>query len=216
MAVSIFKLVQGSNLNVISEMFAIGSSTLSKVRREAVTAVNIVFKDEIQWPNSARALQNMVAFKDYCGLLGIIGAIDGTHFSISKPSHFAKDYYYFNSNGYSIVYPAVVDREKRFLDLFVSLPGSVNDSRVLRRFGLFKKATYGRIVEGLAVSQDGFTPYLLGDKGYPLFPWLMTPYREGRHTVLETLYQRKHKRGRSVLENAFGILKQTFHELQYK
>ena len=186
-------------------MFAIGSSTVSKVWREAVTTVNIVFKNEIRWPGSARALQNMVAFKDYCGLLGILGAIDGTHFSISKPSHFAEDYYYFKSNGYSIVYQAVVDHEKRILDLFVGLPGIVNDSRVLRRFGLFRKATYGQIVQGLAISQDGFTPYLLGAKGYHLLPWLMTPYREGRHTVLETLYQRKHKRGRSVIEHAFGI-----------
>ena len=46
----------------------------------------------------------------------------------------------------------MVDREKRFLDLFVGLPGSVNDSVVLRRSGLFRKATDGRIVEGLAVS----------------------------------------------------------------
>jgi len=44
----------------------------------------------------------------------------------------------------------------------------------------------------------------------------MTPYREGRHIVLETLYERKHKRGRSVIEHVFGIFKQIFHELQYK
>ena len=126
---AIFKLVQGSNLNVVSEMFAIGPSTISKVLREVVTAVNIAFKDEIRWPNNARALQNMVAFKDYCGLPSIIGAIDGTYFSISRPSHCAEDDYYFKSNGYSIVCQAVVDREKRFLDLFVGLHGSVNGSR---------------------------------------------------------------------------------------
>ena len=197
-------------------MFAIGHSAVSKVLREVITAVNIVFKDEIRWPNSARALQNMVAFKDYCGLPSVIGAIDDTHFSNSKPSHFAEDYYYFKSNGYNIVCQVVVDRDKRFLDLFVGPPGSVNDSKVLRRSGLFRKATNGRIVEGSAVSQDGFTPYLLGDKCYPLLPWLMMPYREGRRTVLETFYQRKHKRGRSVIEHAFGILKQAFRELQYK
>lgn len=79
-AAAIFKLVKGSNFNVVSEMFAIGPSTVSKVLREVVTTVNIVSKDEIRWPNSARALQNMVAFKDYCRLPSIIGAIDGTHF----------------------------------------------------------------------------------------------------------------------------------------
>ncbi len=30
------------------------------------------------------------------------------------------------------------------------------------------------------------------------------------HLVLELLYNHKHKRGRSIVDNAFGILKQTF------
>lgn len=44
----------------------------------------------------------------------------------------------------------------------------------------------------------------------------MTPHREGRLTILEQLYNRKHKRGRSVVEHTFGILKQTFRELMKK
>jgi hypothetical protein len=35
-------------------------------------------------------------------------------------------------------------------------------------------------------------------------------------TVLEQLYNRKHKRGRSVVEHTFGILKQSFRELLKK
>jgi hypothetical protein len=44
----------------------------------------------------------------------------------------------------------------------------------------------------------------------------MTPHREGRLTVLEQLYNRKHKCGRSVVKHMFGILKQSFRELMKK
>jgi hypothetical protein len=66
-------------------------------------------------------------------------------------------------------------------------------------------------------SVDGFSPYLLGDSGYPLLPWLMVPHKQVQNlTVLETLFNKKLRRGRCVVENAFGILKQTFWELLVK
>jgi hypothetical protein len=64
---------------------------------------------------------------------------------------------------------------------------------------------------------EGFSPYLLGDSAYPVLPWLMTPHKNVRNlTITETLFIRRLKRGRCVMENAFGILKQTFRELLVK
>jgi hypothetical protein len=61
---------------------------------------------------------------------------------------------------------------------------------------------------------DGFPPYLLGDKGYPLINWIMMPFKEeGQHSILELLYNRKHKQGRLIVENVFSNLKKTFREL---
>jgi hypothetical protein len=44
----------------------------------------------------------------------------------------------------------------------------------------------------------------------------MTFPREGNHNLFEMLYNRKHKQAWYVVENAFGILKKIFHELQGK
>jgi hypothetical protein len=64
---------------------------------------------------------------------------------------------------------------------------------------------------------DGFPPYLLGDSGYPFLLWLMTPHRTHcNSTIIESLYNRKLKRGCGIVENAFGILKQTWLELLNK
>jgi hypothetical protein len=41
-------------------------------------------------------------------------------------------------------------------------------------------------------SQHEFPHYILGDKGYPLISWIMTPFKEDvNHTILELLYNKK-------------------------
>jgi hypothetical protein len=64
---------------------------------------------------------------------------------------------------------------------------------------------------------DGTPPYLLGDKRYPLISWIMTPYKKGgQHIIFKLLYNKKHKKGCSIIKNVFGILKKTFKELLHK
>lgn len=212
-ACTLFKLTHAANFTVCSKMFVIGRSTVSKVIREVVHAINDSLRHEILWPSGERLREKQAKFFDLCGLPGVVGAIDGMHVSISKPEFVPADYYYFKSGGYTINCQAVVDSEKRFLDLYVGMPGSTNDSRMLRRSSLYQLAMTGTLMDP-ALSMDGFTPYIVGDLGYPLLPWLMVPHRtQGQLSVAETLLNRRLRRGRGVVENAFGILKQTFREL---
>ena len=117
----------------------------------------------------------MNAFQEFCGLPGVVGAIDGTHIHIRKPYVGPKDYFYFKTSWYTIQMQAVVDRSKRFLDLSIGMPGSMHDYRVLRRLALYQQLESGTLFdEGINV--DGFTPYLLGNTGYLLKQWIMIPY----------------------------------------
>ena len=138
------------------------------------------------------------------------------HMSISKPRHGPADYFYFKSGGYTLKCQAVVDSEKRFLDLYLGMPGSTNDSQVLRRSSLYDLGMHDNLFDDQR-GFEGFSPYLIGDLGYPLLPWLMVPHRNHiRLSMAEALFNKRLRKGRCVVENAFGILKQTFRELLIK
>lgn len=84
--------------------------------------------------------------------------------------------------------------------------GNVNDLRVLHWFGLYRKVQQNGLFEIEKASQNGFAPYILDDKGYPLISWIITPYKkEGEPFVLELLYNKKHKNGCSILKMFLAI-----------
>ena len=151
-----------------------------------------------------------------CGLPGIAGAIDGTHIEIAIPRFASSDYYYFKLGGYTINCQAVVDSKKRFLDMYVGMPGSTNDSRMLRRSTLYHRGQHRRLWNN-SLSFNGFSLYLVGDAGFLFLPWLMVPHRRDSNLSLSNrLFNCKLSRGQSVVENAFSLLKLSFQELHGK
>lgn len=100
----------------------------------------------------------------------------------------------------------VCDDKMLFTDVLAGWPGSVHDSRVLRNSVLWRTA---------ANKFPGDT-HLLGDGGYPLSRWLITPYRDNGHlapqqrrfnTVLSSLRQK--------VERAIGLLKGRWRKLLF-
>ena len=126
-------------------MFAIGRNTVCLVIREVVQAINVALRFEIAWPSGNRVLEIEAGFQQLCGLSKVVGAMNSTHISISKPRESLADYFYFKSGGYSLNCQAVVDSNKRFLDLFLGMPGSTNDSRVLHRSTLYHRRMHGSL-----------------------------------------------------------------------
>jgi hypothetical protein len=110
-----------------------------------------------------------------------------------------------------VVAQVVVDNQKRFMDVYVGLLRNVVDFHVLKKSKLYQCAIHGGFFDMAIGSWNGIPPYLLGDMRYPLFLWLVTPHKEDgeAHLILKLLYNRKHKKGRLIVDNAFGILNQT-------
>lgn len=116
-ACTLFKLSHGATLLICSELFAIGRSTISSILRQVVHAINDRLRNEIQWPFGEGIQETAEGFRNLCGLPGILGTVDGTHFSIGKPRYGAVDYFYFKSDSYMVNCQAIVDSKKKNLDL---------------------------------------------------------------------------------------------------
>ena len=94
---------------------------------------------------------------------------------------------------------ATTNSNLEITDIVARWPGSAHDSTIFnnsRLRGTFEEQTYGDAL-------------ILGDSGYPIKSYLMTPLLHPR-TPAEQLYNESHIRTRNLIERLFGIWKRRF------
>lgn len=87
----------------------------------------------------------------------------------------------------------------KFLDSVARYPGSTHDSFIFSNSILKTKLENGDFGEGI----------LLGDSGYPLKPYLMTPLRNPQIHA-EKKYNESHILTRNTVERKYGVWKRRF------
>lgn len=98
----------------------------------------------------------------------------------------------------------------KFWDVNVGWPGKVHDARVLANSSLYRRGQNGTLFPGWTETFDGVDVPLviLGDAAYPLLPWLIKPFPEGRGvTPAQTQFNHRLSHARMTVERAFGRLK---------
>ncbi|KAK3872119.1 hypothetical protein Pcinc_022787 [Petrolisthes cinctipes] len=162
-------------------------------------------------PSTPQQLQTSAqAFSRVSNFPRVIGAIDGTHVAIKAPS--IDEAIYINRKRFhSLNVQVVCDGNGLIINYSARFPGSTHDAYIWRNCNLrhhFSRGTFGDYL-------------LLGDSGYPLEPFIMTPVTNPTNEA-EELYNRAHVRTRVVVERTLGIVKNRFRcihrsggELQY-
>ncbi|XP_071978747.1 putative nuclease HARBI1 [Engystomops pustulosus] len=204
MVSAIYYMANASFQHCIAERFGFSQPTFSRFFHEVVDELFKLCTQYIAFPKTADAIRRTQAeFVQVAGMPNVIGLIDCTHVALVPPA--ADEYRYRNRKMFrSINVQVTVDHNNLITNVVAKYPGSTHDSFIFEHCGLNRRLQS-------ELYRDAF---LLGDNGYKLLPWLMTPYLRPS-TPKERSFNHAHRRTRSAIERTFGILKSRFRCLDF-
>ncbi|XP_017476478.1 PREDICTED: putative nuclease HARBI1 isoform X1 [Rhagoletis zephyria] len=135
-------------------------------------------------------------------LPGVILCVDGTHIKIVSPKE--DIFLFYNRKGFfSINAMIICDSEMRIRYVNAEFPGCNHDSHIWN-VSSARSFCERKYLEGER------NCLLLGDAGYALEPWLMTPFRSPQLGSPESVYNKAHSKARNIVERTIGVLKSRF------
>lgn len=154
----------------IADRFDITEFSVLNIRKRMCKVMLRHLKSKyVVWPTGQERQTVITAFRHKRQFPGVLGALDSTHIQIRPPSEHPQTYV--NRKGYhSIILQCICREDMRYIHCFTGWPGSCHDSRVLRNSDLWQN--------GHNLCMDD---HIIGDGGFPLKEWLMTPYRDNGH-----------------------------------
>ncbi|XP_068339859.1 protein ANTAGONIST OF LIKE HETEROCHROMATIN PROTEIN 1-like [Pyrus communis] len=215
-AIAMRRLASGESQVSVGAAFGVGQSTVSQVTWRFIEALEERAKHHLKWPDLNRIEEIKSEFEASFGLPNCCGAIDGTHIIMTLPTVQTSDDWCDPEENYSMLLQGIVDHEMRFLDIVTGWPGGMTVSRLLKCSGFYKLCEGGQRLNGNARSLSGgveIREYLVGGVGYPLLPWLITPFESNAGTASISSFNATHEAARSLAVRAFSQLKGTWRIL---
>ncbi|XP_064638335.1 putative nuclease HARBI1 [Lineus longissimus] len=193
----------GSFQIVAGDLVDISQASLSKIVAKVSSAIARKRAQIIRFPSCHAATTMQQKFMDTACFSHVVGCVDSVHIQIQAPPVENKEIYRCRKAFMSLNVQGISDADLRFLNIVARWPGSTHDARIFDN-SLICNRFENNEIPGL----------LLGDKGYPCRPFLMTPFRNPNNPA-ENRYNTAHKRTRSVVERLFGVWKKRFPCLKF-
>ncbi len=197
--VAVRYLAAGALQLVTADTVVVSQPSVSRCVKNVVASLAEKLGQFVRFPTLADETTKMKQdFYKLQKMPGIVGALDCTHVKIKAPGN-DEQAYVNRKNFHSINVQAICNADRRFVNVVACWPGRAHDSRIF---------TESRIGQEFAVGRWN-NCILLGDKGYGLQTFLLTPYNDP-HSPAQRRYNAAHMRTRVRIEQAFGVLKRRF------
>ncbi|XP_054920217.1 putative nuclease HARBI1 [Dermacentor andersoni] len=194
------------------EAIALSQPSISRIITAVAKAITVVGKEKgwVRFPSTA---QQKAAVKE--GFLsrgkipGVLGCVDGSLIAIVRPKKLGPgetESYWSRKGYYALNCMVVCDAKLNILAIDPRFPGSCHDYFVWRHSAFRRRLTRGLLLHG---------EVLLGESGYPLEPWIMTPVPgHPNRLTAEGRYNEAHASMRNAVERCIGVVKSRFRCLQ--
>ncbi|CAI6346303.1 unnamed protein product [Macrosiphum euphorbiae] len=180
-------------------------STICRIIHRVARAISLKCKKFISMPKNDTELKE--AANDFFKIAKfprIIGTIDCTHIRIQSLGGDDAEIYRNRKGYFSINVQAICRANLKVSNIVARWPGSTHDSTIFNN-----SRVHSEFESGV------FKNYLiLGDSGYPVLKYLMTPLLNP-NSQSEQLYNESHIRTRNTVERCFGVIKRRFPILAY-
>ncbi|XP_029899991.1 putative nuclease HARBI1 [Myripristis murdjan] len=192
----------GSFLYDVGDAERLSKATVCRAVRKVCLALKQILPNFVVFPGQKPLSAIKEEFHRIAGFPNVIGCIDGTHIPITAPSHNEAEYVNRKSI-HSINVQITCDAAHVITSVEAKWPGSVPDSKIYRESNLSDRLQSGEL--------DGL---LLGDRGYPCQPMLLTPYPDPEPGPQQN-FNRAHCTTRARVEMTIGLLKARFQCLRH-
>lgn len=220
-AVALRRLSSGDSLIAVADFFGTNHSTVSQATWRFVEAIEQQGLPHLRWPSTEEEFSEIKSkFEKLKGLPNCCGAIDTTHIHMLMSSSDAETKIWIDSEkNHSMVVQAIVDPDLRILDIVTGWPGKLNDFSILQSSNFHYLCEKGERLNGkkMKISEGvEIREYIVGDSGFPLTPWLLTPYQGKQVSEIKTEYNKRHFASRVVAQRALSRLKEMWRIIQGK
>ncbi|VAI91583.1 unnamed protein product [Triticum turgidum subsp. durum] len=214
--VALAMLNSGGSPITVGFSLGVNESTVLLVTQVFVEAMRVRAMHHLHWPGYTKMEKIKRKFDKIHGLPNCCGVVHTAHikFGTQNRDHEEND---------GILMQALIDPDMRFTNICLVLSGSImNKLSVLHDSDLFKMGEKGTCLNGnkLKVTSGGgleVGEYIIGDAGYPLRPWLLTPYQlenDLSDSDSKVEFNRRHSAATAVALRALARLKDTWKCLQ--
>uniref|UniRef100_A0A8D8M1Q1 Nuclease HARBI1 n=4 Tax=Cacopsylla melanoneura TaxID=428564 RepID=A0A8D8M1Q1_9HEMI len=187
------------------DLGGVSKATVCRCIQRVSNGIASLGQNIIKFPGTAEERRKVIEEFYNIGLFpGVVGTIDCTHIPIKSPGGENAEHYRNRKGFFSLNVQTISDANLMIRNIVACWAGSVHDSTIF----------HNSSIRGMFERQEIDRCHLLGDNGYKLSKFVLTPFLNPL-TNAERNYNRCHIVTRNTVERQYGVWKRRFPALKF-